>query len=345
MSEIKVNNIQSLEGTHGPVVSGITTMASSGAMTLPRGDTSYRGGRGRGIIAGGGDADNFIDYITIATAGDAKDFGDLTEGRRTLGGLASSTRGLFGGGNTHPTIVNTIDYITISATGNAFDFGDLTQRRRIKGTGASDQTRGIWAGGYNWPGAASPGTVRTIDYVTIASKGDASFFGELSDQLPIGVAGMSAAASPTRAIFGGGSSTPVRINIIEYITLSTLGDAQDFGDLTEVRRDTATCSSTTRGLFMGGRNDPPTSNIIDYVTIASLGDAIDFGDLTDGVFAATGLSNSIRGIFAGGNNIPTVLDDIEFVTIATLGNAADFGNLVNSNEQLGSCSDSHGGLG
>ena len=96
---------------------------------------------------------------------------------------------------------------------------------------------------------------------------------------------------------------------------------------------------------MGGRNDPPTTNIIDYVTIASLGDAIDFGDLTEGVFAATGLSNSIRGIFAGGNNVPTVLDDIEFVTIAALGNAADFGNLVNSNEQLGSCSDSHGGLG
>ena len=49
MSEIKVNNIQGLEGTHGPVVSGITTMASSGAMSLPRGDTAYRGGRGRGV--------------------------------------------------------------------------------------------------------------------------------------------------------------------------------------------------------------------------------------------------------------------------------------------------------
>ena len=56
MSEIKVNNIQSLSGTNGPVVSGITTMASSGAMSLPRGDTAYRGGRGRGVFAGGGTA-------------------------------------------------------------------------------------------------------------------------------------------------------------------------------------------------------------------------------------------------------------------------------------------------
>ena len=82
MSEIKVNNIQGLEGTHGPVVSGITTMASSGAMSLPRGDTAYRGGRGRGIFGGGrtptpGSRTNLVDYITIASTGNAIDFGDL----------------------------------------------------------------------------------------------------------------------------------------------------------------------------------------------------------------------------------------------------------------------------
>ena len=55
----------------GPVVSGITTMASSGAMSLPRGDTAYRGGRGRGIFGGGRTvlqvSINTIDYVTIAT--------------------------------------------------------------------------------------------------------------------------------------------------------------------------------------------------------------------------------------------------------------------------------------
>ena len=82
MSEIKVNNIQGLEGTHGPVVSGITTMASSGAMSLPRGDTAYRGGRGRGMWGGGFGPSQFntIDYVTIATTGDATDFGDISSG-------------------------------------------------------------------------------------------------------------------------------------------------------------------------------------------------------------------------------------------------------------------------
>ena len=44
-------------------------MASSGAMSLPRGDTAYRGGRGRGVFAGGATPtiQNVIDYITIAT--------------------------------------------------------------------------------------------------------------------------------------------------------------------------------------------------------------------------------------------------------------------------------------
>ena len=73
MSEIKVNNIQSLSGANGPVISGITTMVSTGAMSLPRGDTAYRGGRGRGVFGGGRtpyrspDFTNVIQYITIAT--------------------------------------------------------------------------------------------------------------------------------------------------------------------------------------------------------------------------------------------------------------------------------------
>ena len=99
MSEIKVNNIQGLEGTHGPVVSGITTMASSGAMSLPRGDTSYRGGRGRGLFGGGqrgnpaADVDT-IDYVTIASTGNATDFGNLTLARNESGACSDSHSGL-----------------------------------------------------------------------------------------------------------------------------------------------------------------------------------------------------------------------------------------------------------
>ena len=100
MSEIKVNNIQGLEGTHGPVVSGITTMASSGAMSLPRGDTAYRGGRGRGMFAGGSGTPTFltqISYIEISSTGNGFDWGDLSQVSYEGGGLGNRTRGLFAG--------------------------------------------------------------------------------------------------------------------------------------------------------------------------------------------------------------------------------------------------------
>ena len=67
-----------------------------------------------------------------------------------------------------------------------------------------------------------------------------------------------------------------------YITITTLGNATDFGDFSAVRADTGACSSSTRGVFGGGLS-PNTStrvNTIDYITIMSIGNAIDFGDLT-----------------------------------------------------------------
>jgi hypothetical protein len=81
----------------------------------------------RGVTGGGaqsGDvASNVIDYITIATTGNATDFGDLTVARYFLGGASNATRGVFAGGSTG-SVQNVIDYVTIATTGNATDFGD-----------------------------------------------------------------------------------------------------------------------------------------------------------------------------------------------------------------------------
>ena len=148
MSEIKVNNIQSLSGTNGPEISGTVEMNSVGAMSLPRGDTAYRGGRGRGVFAGGFPGPtNAIQYVTIATTGNASDFGDLIEASRNIATAASSTRGIFGGGQ-NPGNSDLIQYIEIQSTGNAFDFGDLSIAKRNFMIGCcSDNVRGLFAGG------------------------------------------------------------------------------------------------------------------------------------------------------------------------------------------------------
>jgi len=75
------------------------------------------GSRGSGEI-------NDIVYITIATTGDASDFGDLSEAREHTSATSNSIRGIWGGGVT-PTYYNNIQYVTISTTGNTNDFGDL----------------------------------------------------------------------------------------------------------------------------------------------------------------------------------------------------------------------------
>jgi len=68
---------------------------------------------------------NTINYVTISSLGNAEDFGDSTQARYGLEGMASPTRAVFAGGNTDPAKVDTVDYVTIAHTGNAVHFGDL----------------------------------------------------------------------------------------------------------------------------------------------------------------------------------------------------------------------------
>ena len=58
----------------------------------------------------------------------------------------------------------------------------------------------------------------------------------------------------------------------------------------------------------------------------------------------SGTSNSTRGIKAGGAN-PGSTNAIEYFNMSTAGNAADFGDLTLARNNMGSTSDSHGGLG
>ena len=83
-----------------------------------------------------------------------------------------------------------------------------------------------------------------------------------------------------RGIFAGGDSPGPTFRGAEYITISTTGNAVDYGDLSVDRTRQASVSSNTRAVWAGGNEAPAFSNIIDYFTIASTGNAADFGDMT-----------------------------------------------------------------
>ena len=73
-----------------------------------------------------------MDYITIASTGNATDFGDIVTARSSIAGVDSDTRGVFGGGG-NGSLSNVMEYITIATTGNTTDFGDLTVARATLG--------------------------------------------------------------------------------------------------------------------------------------------------------------------------------------------------------------------
>jgi hypothetical protein len=235
----------------------------------------------RGLFYAGDDSGpavyvNTIDYITMASVGNATDFGDATADDSGGGGFSNATRGGRGGGFTgtsNPFASNIIDYVTIATTGNASDFGDLSSVR-YGISGLSSSTRGIFGGGAIYTGS----TVYTnvIEYITIASTGNATDFGDL---LAAGD-NMSGASSATRGVFMGGVvSAPNPQNVMQYITIASTGNAQDFGDLATAIKTAGGNSNGTTGIVMGGLT-PSLTNQVQEITIATTGNAADFGDLT-----------------------------------------------------------------
>jgi len=243
-------------------------------------------------------------------------------------------RGVFGGGYSPSTYINVIEYISISSSGISQDFGDLTSGRIMPSTNSSS-VRGLFHFGN--PG---PGYSNIIDYITIASTGNAQDFGDAIEQKRDG--SLSSCSSTTRGLTAGGYASPgVRTNVIDYVTISALGNSVDFGDLSSARNLVGSLSSSTRGVF-GGGSVPPSSNIIDYVTIATTGNSITFGNLTvsrDG--PPSGCSSSTRGLFGGGSPNTNTID---FITIASTGNAQDFGDLTTARFHAGACSNSNRGV-
>ena len=162
-----------------------------------------------------------------------------------------------------------------------------------------------------------------------------------------GTSGMLMPSGPTeyrggrgRGVFmGGRGPSPLYYNIIDYVTISTTGNALDFGDLLSTTAYSSGCASSTRGIFGGGFT--PNINTIQYLTVSSTGNTFDFGDLTLSRGGLTSCSNSTRGVFGGGN--PGV-KTIDYITISSLGNASYFGDLVFSTIRIGSVSSTTRGI-
>ena len=186
----------------------------------------------RGIMMMGSPSgiQGILEFITIPTTGDSSEFGSVAP-RRHAATMASSTRGVFCSGDDDATgkaYIKTIDFILIQTKGESVTFGE-TLIAVEQNVGAGNKTRGLIAGGFN-PSFSPDTRVNQIQYITIATEGNATDFGDLS-ATRFGAASMS---SSTRAIFAGGSQ-PGNQNIMEYVTIASTGNVTDFGDMASVK--------------------------------------------------------------------------------------------------------------
>ena len=253
-----------------------------------------------GVSAGGYSLQKSMGYFIFSSGGGQNDFGDLTDEQWLPFGVSNNTRAVFGGayndGDYSPanyTYTGVSEFIQFATKGDASNFGIKVPTYGSASINSS--TRGIYAGGrqrypgpnvggdsrYQW--AAPNYTQSAVTYmrkIEISTLGEEEHFGELSFA---GAYSMGVSSSTRGCIGGVGgnyASNHSYLNSIDFITIATQGDSQDFGDLTGARGAGASCSSKTRGVFMGGDTTGGNgTNIIDFITIASTGNATDFGDL------------------------------------------------------------------
>ena len=132
-----------------------------------------------------------------------------------------------------------------------------------------------------------------------------------------------------RGLIAGRYSTTSH-DIIDYIDITTPGNATDFGDLTSVRYGAGLASNASTVLIAGGYVSAGESqgrkDLIEYVSPATTGNATAWtGVLTAARDQLKALSDGTYGVFCmGWVSAPNVTMD--YVTIATDANAVDFGD-------------------
>ena len=180
-----------------------------------------------------------------------------------------------------------------------------------------------------------------MDYVTIASTGNAVDFGDMTAATNNSSDG--GCGNATRAVFH--TRTPNNNGGFFHYNIATTGNAAEFSDKANSGNNTlAGGSNAVRGLFQGGYG----TNAISAVTISTFGSAFDFGDQTTTRYTAGAAASGTRYVTIAGQGFAPaagMTNVMEYVQIMTQGNTIDFGDLSRSGYYVSGMSNGHGGLG
>ena len=179
-----------------------------------------------------------------------------------------------------------------------------------------------------------------MNYIKMSPIAGMSGYGGGATALPFSGAALDAWYGDRGLFYGGDDNTGHGDKEqIDYISISTTGNASDFGDMTQGSEwyGEGAFSNTVRGVTGEG-----SSGALQYITFASAGNSTDFGD-NDGTWfggAASSGKSIDRGIQGGGRYSGNEMNTIQYITISTTGNTTDFGDLTYTGKYLSGCNDS-----
>ena len=130
-------------------------------------------------------------------------------------------------------------------------------------------------------------------------------------------------------------------NVIDYITISTTGDATDFGDWTDYQANQGGNSNGQNDRAVGYHDmytyggGAATSNY-KYITMSTPGNSVDFGDDLQAAGEKACCSNMTneRGTWWAGQ-YGSQFNVVEYLTISSLSNGTDFGDCIKGRQRQG----------
>jgi len=201
------------------------------------------------------------------------------------------------------------------------------------GSGQRCVTHGMGCNGYT----------AKIDYVTVNSKSNASFFGNMENNH---ITDAMSNNTNNRACFTGGRYSNAYDGDIDYVNISSTGNASNFGSLCFSGTHMGTCSNGTsnRALTAGAwrKYGGPLATMC-YFNMGSTGNASNFGSLATatGFKAGTSSLTNNRALWAGG----TSSSSVEYSNISSGSSTSSFGNVpqASGNFAGGLCSNGTAG--
>ena len=194
--------------------------------------------------------------------------------------------------------------------------------------------RGIIAGG------GSP-WVDKIEYITVSTPSNGTDFGVLSSGAGWNFAGTSGNGRGFICA-GNNGADPWVTNEIRYVTIGTLGNSADWGDLPNVHGKSQATTNGDRALTMGGEDGDPNwdeHDRIEYFSTVTAGNGSNFGTISSGIVAQSDATSdgtyAIVGHGRRANN--THINWVDYCVIDTLGNTTQFGTGIEG-KGMGACS-------